>query len=71
VESKVYSDSRGVDGQPSGHLRIGFFAAASVLFGGLMAAWWYRNTLKNIHHAVENPSNPHFGIPEDDPPDEA
>jgi hypothetical protein len=37
----------------------------------LLAAWWYRNTLKKLQQADEDLQNPHFGIPEDDPADEA
>jgi hypothetical protein len=57
--------------RPSGWLRLGVIAAASVLVGGLAAAWWYRKTLTTFRQAGENGSNPHFGIPADDPADEA
>jgi hypothetical protein len=50
---------------------VGTVAAASALAGGLLAAWWYRNTLKKLQQADEDLQNPHFGIPEDDPADEA
>jgi hypothetical protein len=46
-------------------------AAASALAGGLVAAWWYRKTLSRLREADENVHNPHFGIPEGDPHDEA
>jgi len=29
--------------------------------GAWAAAWWYRNTLKKLHEAEDQPSNPHFG----------
>jgi hypothetical protein len=44
-------------------------ATASAFAGGLAAAWWYRNTLKKLHEAEDQPSNPHFGILDDDPPE--
>jgi hypothetical protein len=47
-------------------VKLGTIAAASVLAGGLAAAWWYRNTLKKLHQVDERSSNPHFGIPKDD-----
>jgi len=50
-------------------VKLGLIATASALAGGMAAAWWYRNTLKKLHEAEDQPSNPHFGIPGDDPPD--
>jgi hypothetical protein len=50
---------------------MGAVAAGSLLAGGLLAAWWYRNTLKKLREAEENGQNPHFGIPGDEPADEA
>jgi len=46
-------------------------AAASALAGGLVATWWYRKTLARLREADESGHNPHFGIPEGDPADEA
>jgi hypothetical protein len=46
-------------------------AVASALAGGLLAAWWYRKTLKRLRQAEEDAQNPHFGIPEYDPAEEA
>jgi hypothetical protein len=48
-----------------GRLRIGMIAAASVLAGGLVAAWWYRETLSKLRQAEVDAQNPHFGIPAD------
>ena len=47
MESSDSSDSRATDGRPSGWLKLGAIATVSVLAGGLAAAWWYRNTVKN------------------------
>jgi membrane associated rhomboid family serine protease len=57
--------------QPGGWFKVGAVAAASALAGGLVAAWWYRKTLSRLREADENAHNPHFGIPEADPHDEA
>ena len=57
--------------QPGGWLKVGAVAAASALAGGVVAAWWYRKTLSKLREAEENGQNPHFGIPEGDPVDEA
>jgi hypothetical protein len=66
LESETLSEPQAVNGQPSGWLKVGVVAAASVLAGGLAAAWWYRNTVKKLHQADEIPGNPHFGILGDD-----
>jgi hypothetical protein len=50
---------------------VGAIAAASALAGGVAAAWWYRNTLKKLRQAEENPVHPQYGILEGDPPDES
>jgi len=41
-------------------------AAASVLAGGLAAAWWYQKTLETLRQAGETGQNPQFGIVFDD-----
>jgi hypothetical protein len=56
---------------PAVRFKMGALAAGSLLAGGLLAAWWYRNTLRKLREAEENGQNPHFGIPEDDSADEA
>jgi hypothetical protein len=48
--------------EPGGWLKVGAVAAASALAGGLVAAWWYRNTLHKLRQAEESDQNPHFGI---------
>jgi len=49
-----------------GWVKVGVVTAASVLAGGLAAAWWYRKTLKTLRQTDETDLNPHFGIPPDD-----
>jgi len=56
--------------RPSGWLKLGVVAAASVLAGGLAAAWWYRKTLRTLRQAEENGTNPQYGSSVDDPADE-
>jgi hypothetical protein len=53
-----------------GLVRLGVVAAASVLAGGLAAAWWYRKTLSKLRQAEEKHINPNFGIPEDESRDD-
>jgi hypothetical protein len=69
MESSTSTDSLSAAGRPSGWLKLGVVAAATVLAGSLAAAWWYRNTVKRLRQADENPSHSHFGIHEDDPED--
>lgn len=71
LESKHYDESKEEDAHPSGWLKLGVIAAASVLAGGLAASWWYRKTLTTLRQAEENGSNPHYGNCGDDPADEA
>jgi len=59
-------------GQPrAGWFRLGIVAAASVLAGGMAAAWWYRKTLNKLHESGENSENPQFGIPEGSPTEDS
>jgi hypothetical protein len=71
LESSSSSGKEARTGRPAGWFRVGAVAAASALAGGLLAAWWYRNTLKKLQQAEEDAQNPHFGILEDDRADEA
>jgi len=71
LESSSSSGESAKPDRPDGWFRVGTVAAASALAGGLLAAWWYRKTLKKLQQAEEDPQNPHFGIPEDDQADEA
>jgi hypothetical protein len=57
--------------QPASWLKVEAVAAGSALVGGLVAAWWYRKTLSKLREAEEEAQNPHFGIPVDEPADEA
>lgn len=57
--------------RPSGWVRSGAVAVTGALVGGLLAAWWYRNTLNQLRQAEADAKNPHFGIPIDPPADEA
>ena len=70
LESNTSSTSQSSAPSPSGWFKVAAIAAASALAGGLAAAWWYRNTLKTLRQEGENPSNPHFGIPEDESSDQ-
>jgi len=69
LESENPSTSSTADPAPPGWVKLGVVAVASVLAGGLAAAWWYRKTLIRLRQAEEKPINPHFGISEDDPAD--
>jgi hypothetical protein len=70
LESSGSSDpAMQLDRSPS-RLRMGAAAAFSLLAGGLVAAWWYRKTLKKLHQVEIDAQNPHFGILDDNPVDE-
>jgi membrane associated rhomboid family serine protease len=71
LESSSYSAPEKDVGEPAGWLKVGAVAAGSALVGGLLAAWWYSKTLSKLRQAEEDAKNPHFGIPADDPTDEA
>jgi hypothetical protein len=71
LESSNSSEPEAESRESAGWFRVGAVAAGSALAGGLLAAWWYRKTLKKLREAEEDAQNPHFGIPEDDTPDEA
>jgi hypothetical protein len=38
----------------------GILAAASVVVGGLAAAWWYKKAVKTLHQAEERAKYPEF-----------
>jgi hypothetical protein len=71
LESSTSSTSPEAASASRDWLKLGFVAAASVLAGGLAAAWWYRKALTQLRQADEKPLNSNFGISEDDPTDEA
>jgi hypothetical protein len=70
IESESSKVSRSAEARPTGWLKLGVVAAASVLAGGLAAAWWYRKTLKTLRQAEENGTNPQYGSSGNDPADE-
>jgi hypothetical protein len=70
LESENPPTSNTAEPASAGWVKLGVVAAASVLAGGLAAAWWYRKTLTRLRQAEEKPSNPHFGMSEDDTTDE-
>jgi hypothetical protein len=51
-------------------IKVGVVAAASVVAGGLAAAWFYRKTLHSLRNAEQDLGNPDIQIPEDDPGDD-
>jgi hypothetical protein len=71
----VVSDSSAGSQLPAerahGWLKVGVIAAASVLAGGLAAAWWYRETLTKLHQTEAGPANPEFGTSVYEPADES
>jgi membrane associated rhomboid family serine protease len=71
LESAISSAPEKETGEQAGWLKVGAVAAGSALIGGLLAAWWYRKTLSKLRQAEEDDQNPHFGIPAEDPADEA
>jgi len=71
LESEFSSVPQKDSAEKAGWLRVGTVAMGSALVGGLLAAWWYRKTLSKLREAAENPQNPYFGIPAEDPADEA
>jgi hypothetical protein len=70
LESSSSEQPRQAEIQPFRWLGVGVVAAASVLVGGLAAAWWYRKTLSKLHEAGRNSENPDFRISGDDSSDE-
>jgi hypothetical protein len=70
LESSTSSSSQTEAQTQPGWLKLGVVAAASVLAGGLAAAWWYRKTLTQLRQTEEKPENSHFGISGNDSGDE-
>jgi hypothetical protein len=69
LESSGSSDHVMQQDRLPGRLRVGAVAVISLLAGGLVAAWWYRKTLKKLHEIEVDAQNPHFGILDDNPID--
>ncbi len=61
-ESDISVQEKTQPSRTKSRLKIGVIAAASLLAGGLAAAWWYRKTLKTLRQTAESGQNPHFGI---------
>jgi hypothetical protein len=70
-DSSDSTENEAAKGRPAGWFRVGAVAAGSALAGGLLAAWWYRKTLNQLRQADEDAQNPHFGIQNEEPADEA
>jgi hypothetical protein len=70
-DSSNYQENEEGPSKPHSWVRMGAVAVGSALAGGLLAAWWYRKTLNQLRQADEEGENPHFGIQEEEPADEA
>ena len=70
LESNTSSAPETAVVEPPQRIRIGLMAVATVVLGGIGAAWWYRKTLIRLRQAGETGQNPHFGISNSDSPDE-
>jgi hypothetical protein len=66
VTSDTYEPSLTDGSRPSSWLKVGVFAAASALAGGMAAAWFYRKTLTRLRQAENEAPDWEFGIPDDD-----
>ncbi|MGC1461589.1 MAG: hypothetical protein WA802_05265 [Terracidiphilus sp.] len=65
-ESETFKLPQTSSTRSSSWLKAGIIAAASVLAGGLAAAWWNRKTLKILRQTGEMNQNPQYGIQMDD-----
>jgi hypothetical protein len=70
LKSSTSSSSQAEVLASPGWLKLGVVAAASVLAGGLAAAWWYRKTLTQLRQTEEKTENSHFWISGDDSGDD-
>jgi hypothetical protein len=67
LESDSYQNDPAPAGRGGGWMRSGALAVGAALAGGLLAAWWYRNTLNQLRQAEADAKNPHFRISDDSP----
>jgi hypothetical protein len=71
IENPLESDDCQPDAAPvvraGGWVRNGALAVGGALAGGLLAVWWYRNTLNQLRQAEADSKNPHFGSSADLP----
>ena len=70
-ESERYENFQSAKAQSSAWFKVGIVATASLLVGGLAAAWWYRKTLHKLREAAGNSHDPQFGMSGDAPEDES
>jgi hypothetical protein len=63
-ESSVSTPREREAPEQAGWVRVGFLAVTTVLASGLVAAWWYKQTISKLRQAETDDKNPHFGIPE-------
>jgi membrane associated rhomboid family serine protease len=66
LESVTSSAPTANGARPSSWLKVGVFAAASALAGGMAAAWFYRKTLTRLRQAENEAPDWEFGIRDDD-----
>lgn len=67
---ETYVDHESGHAEPSGWMKIGLVAIASVVLGGMATVWWYRKTLIRLRQAGESATNSQFGISDSDSADE-
>lgn len=66
LETKTSQSKSTEASHPSSWLKVGIFAAASALAGGMAAAWYYRKTLTRLHQAENDAPAAEFNMAEDD-----
>jgi hypothetical protein len=71
LQSEVCPPQPAPPSRTAAWVRSGAVAVGAALAGGLLAAWWYRNTLNQLRQADADSKNPQFGIPAEPPSDEA
>ena len=66
LESASYENKPADASRPSSWLKVGLFAAASALAGGMAAAWYYRKTLTRLRQAENEAPAAEFSVADDD-----